>query len=162
MDSGNNGEFAKRSACGCPLTNARRAYVLHVSSYFCAGAVTCVMELVLCPLLSMSHVTWDWQYTMRSLYLLHSIYSGEVCYGSITSTGLDTSSVLHSHTWDSHNDTYFTVCAQGGPLQEEIAAEVYEDELDLRRSRSNLNSSITSAWSEHSLDPDDIRVRTEM
>lgn len=45
----------------------------------------------------------------------------------------------------------------GGPLQEEIAAEVYEDELDLRRSRSNLNSSITSAWSEHSLDPDDIR-----
>ncbi|KAM5135083.1 putative G-protein coupled receptor 179 [Mantella aurantiaca] len=45
----------------------------------------------------------------------------------------------------------------GGPLREEIAAEVYEDELDLRRSRSNLNSSITSAWSEHSLDPDDIR-----
>ncbi|XP_072271016.1 probable G-protein coupled receptor 179 [Pyxicephalus adspersus] len=45
----------------------------------------------------------------------------------------------------------------GGPLQEEIAAEVYEDELDLRHSRSNLNSSITSAWSEHSLDPDDIR-----
>ncbi|XP_069809334.1 probable G-protein coupled receptor 179 [Dendropsophus ebraccatus] len=44
----------------------------------------------------------------------------------------------------------------GGPPREEIA-EVYEDELDLRRSRSNLNSSITSAWSEHSLDPDDIR-----
>ncbi|XP_068118502.1 probable G-protein coupled receptor 179 [Hyperolius riggenbachi] len=45
----------------------------------------------------------------------------------------------------------------GAPHREEIAAEVYEDELDLRRSRSNLNSSITSAWSEHSLDPDDIR-----
>ncbi|XP_041434636.1 probable G-protein coupled receptor 179 isoform X2 [Xenopus laevis] len=45
----------------------------------------------------------------------------------------------------------------GVPPREEIAAEVYEDELDLRRSRSNLNSSITSAWSEHSLDPDDIR-----
>ncbi|XP_053573446.1 probable G-protein coupled receptor 179 [Bombina bombina] len=45
----------------------------------------------------------------------------------------------------------------GGPPREEIAAEVYEDEMDLRRSRSNLNSSITSAWSEHSLDPDDIR-----
>uniref|UniRef100_A0A8C5WGS1 G-protein coupled receptors family 3 profile domain-containing protein n=1 Tax=Leptobrachium leishanense TaxID=445787 RepID=A0A8C5WGS1_9ANUR len=44
----------------------------------------------------------------------------------------------------------------GGPPREEIT-EVYEDELDLRRSRSNLNSSITSAWSEHSLDPDDIR-----
>ncbi|KAG8446886.1 hypothetical protein GDO86_014368, partial [Hymenochirus boettgeri] len=44
----------------------------------------------------------------------------------------------------------------GAPPREEIA-EVYEDELDLRRSRSNLNSSITSAWSEHSLDPDDIR-----
>ncbi|KAJ6658207.1 hypothetical protein lerEdw1_001474 [Lerista edwardsae] len=45
----------------------------------------------------------------------------------------------------------------GTPLREEIAAEVYEDELDLRRSGSYLNSSITSAWSEHSLDPDDIR-----
>ncbi|XP_043911289.1 probable G-protein coupled receptor 179 [Protopterus annectens] len=45
----------------------------------------------------------------------------------------------------------------GVPLREEIAAEVYEDELDMRRSGSYLNSSITSAWSEHSLDPDDIR-----
>ncbi|XP_078501728.1 putative G-protein coupled receptor 179 [Lissotriton helveticus] len=45
----------------------------------------------------------------------------------------------------------------GAPLREEIAAEVYEDEMDLRRSGSYLNSSITSAWSEHSLDPDDIR-----
>ncbi|NXJ43146.1 GP158 protein, partial [Ciconia maguari] len=43
------------------------------------------------------------------------------------------------------------------PLREEIAAEVYEDELDMQRSGSCLNSSITSAWSEHSLDPDDIR-----
>ncbi|NXT41561.1 GP158 protein, partial [Pelecanoides urinatrix] len=45
----------------------------------------------------------------------------------------------------------------GSPLREEIAAEVYEDELDTRRSGSCLNSSIASAWSEHSLDPDDIR-----
>ncbi|XP_040393042.1 probable G-protein coupled receptor 179 isoform X2 [Cygnus olor] len=44
------------------------------------------------------------------------------------------------------------------PLREEIAAEVYEDELDMRRSGSCLNSSIASAWSERSLDPDDIRV----
>ncbi|CAM5178308.1 unnamed protein product [Eretmochelys imbricata] len=43
------------------------------------------------------------------------------------------------------------------PLREEIAAEVYEDELDMRCSGSYLNNSITSAWSEHSLDPDDIR-----
>ncbi|XP_050571380.1 probable G-protein coupled receptor 179 [Cygnus atratus] len=43
------------------------------------------------------------------------------------------------------------------PLREEIAAEVYEDELDMRRSGSCLNSSIASAWSERSLDPDDIR-----
>ncbi|XP_061086402.1 probable G-protein coupled receptor 179 [Conger conger] len=43
------------------------------------------------------------------------------------------------------------------PLREEIAAEVYEDEVDLQRSGSYLNSSFTSAWSEHSLDPDDIR-----
>ncbi|XP_075579128.1 putative G-protein coupled receptor 179 [Pelecanus crispus] len=45
----------------------------------------------------------------------------------------------------------------GSPLREEIAAEVYEDELAMRRSGSCLNSSIASAWSEHSLDPDDIR-----
>ncbi|XP_072741756.1 probable G-protein coupled receptor 179 [Ciconia boyciana] len=43
------------------------------------------------------------------------------------------------------------------PLREEIAAEVYEDELDMQHLGSCLNSSITSAWSEHSLDPDDIR-----
>uniref|UniRef100_A0A672U776 G protein-coupled receptor 179 n=1 Tax=Strigops habroptila TaxID=2489341 RepID=A0A672U776_STRHB len=45
----------------------------------------------------------------------------------------------------------------GSPLREEITAEVYEDELDMRHSGSCLNSSIASAWSEHSLDPDDIR-----
>ncbi|XP_046899850.1 probable G-protein coupled receptor 179 [Hypomesus transpacificus] len=43
------------------------------------------------------------------------------------------------------------------PGREEIAAEVYEDEVDLRRSGSYLNSSFTSAWSDHSLDPEDIR-----
>ncbi|NXG45218.1 GP179 protein, partial [Psilopogon haemacephalus] len=42
-------------------------------------------------------------------------------------------------------------------LREEIAAEVYEDELDVGRSGSCLTSSLASAWSEHSLDPDDIR-----
>jgi hypothetical protein len=36
--------------------------------------------------------------------------------------------------------------------------EVYEDELDLQRSGSYLNSSIASAWSERSLEPGDIRV----
>ncbi|MGH0142870.1 UNVERIFIED_CONTAM: hypothetical protein FKN15_026725 [Acipenser sinensis] len=41
--------------------------------------------------------------------------------------------------------------------REDIAAEAYEDDLDLGRSGSYLNSSIASAWSEHSLDPDDIR-----
>ncbi|XP_051894613.1 probable G-protein coupled receptor 158 [Pristis pectinata] len=45
----------------------------------------------------------------------------------------------------------------GVPLREDIVAEVYEDELDMRCSGSYLNSSITSAWSEHSLDPEDIR-----
>ncbi|NXJ16652.1 GP158 protein, partial [Odontophorus gujanensis] len=43
----------------------------------------------------------------------------------------------------------------GSPLREEIAAEVYEDEVDARR--SGLSSSIASAWSERSVDPDDIR-----
>lgn len=42
--------------------------------------------------------------------------------------------------------------------REEIAAEVYEDEVDLRR--SHLNSSFTSAWSERSVDPDDFRVNS--
>uniref|UniRef100_H0W0E6 G protein-coupled receptor 179 n=1 Tax=Cavia porcellus TaxID=10141 RepID=H0W0E6_CAVPO len=40
---------------------------------------------------------------------------------------------------------------------EEILDEVYEDELELQRSGSYLNSSIASAWSGHSLDPGDIR-----
>ncbi|XP_061685369.1 metabotropic glycine receptor [Syngnathoides biaculeatus] len=43
----------------------------------------------------------------------------------------------------------------GKPGREEIAAEVYEDEVDLRR--SYLNSSFRSAWSERSVDPDDFR-----
>ncbi|XP_044045473.1 probable G-protein coupled receptor 179 isoform X2 [Siniperca chuatsi] len=43
------------------------------------------------------------------------------------------------------------------PGREEIAAEVYEDEVDLRRSGSYLNSSFHSAWSENSVDPDDFR-----
>lgn len=41
--------------------------------------------------------------------------------------------------------------------RDDIATEAYEDELDLGRSGSYLNSSINSAWSEHSLDPEDIR-----
>ncbi|XDV51850.1 hypothetical protein PO909_020653 [Leuciscus waleckii] len=44
------------------------------------------------------------------------------------------------------------------PGREEIAAEVYEEEVELRRSCSYLNNSFTSnCWSDHSLDPDDIR-----
>lgn len=46
----------------------------------------------------------------------------------------------------------------GAPPREEILEEVYEDELDLQRSGSYLDSSIASAWSERSLDPGDIRV----
>ena len=42
--------------------------------------------------------------------------------------------------------------------RDDIATEAYEDELDMGRSGSYLNSSINSAWSEHSLDPEDIRV----
>ncbi|KAM8823377.1 G protein-coupled receptor 158a isoform 2-T2 [Spinachia spinachia] len=45
----------------------------------------------------------------------------------------------------------------GTHMREDIASEAYEDELDMGRSGSYLNSSITSAWSEHSLDPEDIR-----
>ncbi|XP_072319371.1 uncharacterized protein gpr179 isoform X2 [Eucyclogobius newberryi] len=41
------------------------------------------------------------------------------------------------------------------PGRQEIAAEVYEDEVDLRR--SYLNNSFNSAWSEHSVDPEDFR-----
>ncbi|XP_056595019.1 probable G-protein coupled receptor 158 isoform X2 [Triplophysa dalaica] len=45
----------------------------------------------------------------------------------------------------------------GTHIRDDIATEAYEDELDMGRSGSYLNSSITSAWSEHSLDPEDIR-----
>ncbi|KAK9396974.1 putative G-protein coupled receptor [Crotalus adamanteus] len=63
---------------------------------------------------------------------------------------------LQFYTCD--QDRWDYMMAVGSPLREEIAAEMYEDELDLRHSGSFLNSSITSTWSEHSLDPDDIRV----
>ncbi|XP_053186949.1 probable G-protein coupled receptor 179 [Scomber japonicus] len=43
------------------------------------------------------------------------------------------------------------------PVKEEIAAEVYEDEVDMRRSGSYLNSSFHSVWSEPGVDPDDFR-----
>ena len=46
----------------------------------------------------------------------------------------------------------------GTQMRDDIAVEAYEDELDMGRSGSYLNSSITSAWSEHSLYPEDIRV----
>ncbi|XP_053354462.1 probable G-protein coupled receptor 158 [Clarias gariepinus] len=45
----------------------------------------------------------------------------------------------------------------GTHRQDDMTTEAYEDELDMGRSGSYLNSSITSAWSEHSLDPEDIR-----
>ncbi|XP_032284824.1 probable G-protein coupled receptor 179 isoform X1 [Phoca vitulina] len=45
----------------------------------------------------------------------------------------------------------------GAPPREEMVDEVYDDELDLQRSGSYLDSSIASAWSERSLDPGDIR-----
>lgn len=48
---------------------------------------------------------------------------------------------------------------KGTQARDDIATEAYEEELDIGRSGSYLNNSITSAWSEHSLDPDDIRVR---
>ncbi|KAM9713040.1 metabotropic glycine receptor-like [Menidia menidia] len=49
----------------------------------------------------------------------------------------------------------------GTHMRDDIASEAYEDELDMGRSGSYLNSSITSAWSEHSLDPEDIRTPEE-
>lgn len=39
---------------------------------------------------------------------------------------------------------------------------MYEDEVDLRRSHSYLNSSFHSAWSEHSVDPEDFRVNSHV
>ncbi|XP_072297198.1 metabotropic glycine receptor-like [Eucyclogobius newberryi] len=46
---------------------------------------------------------------------------------------------------------------KGTQARDDIATEAYEEELDMGRSGSYLNNSITSAWSEHSLDPEDIR-----
>lgn len=43
--------------------------------------------------------------------------------------------------------------------KEDIASEMYEDEVNLPRSCLHLNNSFKSAcWSDHNLDPDDIRV----
>lgn len=46
------------------------------------------------------------------------------------------------------------------PGREEIAAEVYEEEVDMRRSGSYLNSSFHSAWSDYGVDPEDFRVNS--
>uniref|UniRef100_A0A3B3S196 G protein-coupled receptor 179 n=1 Tax=Paramormyrops kingsleyae TaxID=1676925 RepID=A0A3B3S196_9TELE len=43
------------------------------------------------------------------------------------------------------------------PIRKEMAAEVYEEEVDLQRSCSHFNSSFASAWNEHNMDSDDIR-----
>ncbi|XP_034038660.1 probable G-protein coupled receptor 158 [Thalassophryne amazonica] len=47
--------------------------------------------------------------------------------------------------------------SKGTQARDDIATEAYEEELDMGRSGSYLNNSITSAWSEHSLDPEEIR-----
>ncbi|XP_013858224.1 probable G-protein coupled receptor 158, partial [Austrofundulus limnaeus] len=47
--------------------------------------------------------------------------------------------------------------SKGTQARDDIATEAYEEELDMGRSGSYFNNSITSAWSEHSLDPEDIR-----
>ncbi|XP_077470980.1 metabotropic glycine receptor-like isoform X2 [Stigmatopora argus] len=44
---------------------------------------------------------------------------------------------------------------------DDISTEAYEEELDIGRSVSYPNNSITSAWSEYSLDPEDIRDELE-
>lgn len=44
-------------------------------------------------------------------------------------------------------------------IKEDIASEMYEEEVDLQRSCLHLNNSFKSTcWSDHNLDPDDIRV----
>lgn len=53
----------------------------------------------------------------------------------------------------------FQFLYKGTQARDDIATEAYEEELDIGRSGSYLNNSITSAWSEHSLDPEDIRVK---
>uniref|UniRef100_A0A7N6BXV8 G-protein coupled receptors family 3 profile domain-containing protein n=1 Tax=Anabas testudineus TaxID=64144 RepID=A0A7N6BXV8_ANATE len=47
--------------------------------------------------------------------------------------------------------------SKGTQARDDIATEAYEEELDMGRSGSYPNNSLTSAWSEHSLDPEDIR-----
>ncbi|XP_037537980.1 probable G-protein coupled receptor 158 [Nematolebias whitei] len=47
--------------------------------------------------------------------------------------------------------------SKGNQARDDIATEAYEEELEMGRSGSYFNNSIASAWSEHSLDPEDIR-----
>ncbi|KAK2536459.1 g-protein coupled receptor 158 [Columba guinea] len=56
-----------------------------------------------------------------------------------------------------HTKEYKVFSHSSNNPRDDIATEAYEDELDMGRSGSYLNSSINSAWSEHSLDPEDIR-----
>uniref|UniRef100_A0A3B3WM39 G-protein coupled receptors family 3 profile domain-containing protein n=1 Tax=Poecilia mexicana TaxID=48701 RepID=A0A3B3WM39_9TELE len=65
-------------------------------------------------------------------------------------------SFMHTHVTITVTLTLLLV-PKSKARREEIAAEVYEDELDLRRSASYLNNSFCSAWSERSMDPDDFQ-----
>lgn len=62
------------------------------------------------------------------------------------------------HSWQCIFCEYLQFSHSSNNPRDDIATEAYEDELDMGRSGSYLNSSINSAWSEHSLDPEDIRV----
>uniref|UniRef100_A0A8C3B2A8 G protein-coupled receptor 158 n=1 Tax=Cyclopterus lumpus TaxID=8103 RepID=A0A8C3B2A8_CYCLU len=110
---------------------------------------------------------WDYMMAVAEfLFLLWAVY---LCYAVRTVPSafheprymaiavhneLVLTAIFYSRLYVDYGDT---VDIGGSPERDDIASEAYEDEMDMGRSGSYLNSSITSAWSEHSLDPEDIR-----
>uniref|UniRef100_A0A3B5LW38 G protein-coupled receptor 179 n=1 Tax=Xiphophorus couchianus TaxID=32473 RepID=A0A3B5LW38_9TELE len=90
-----------------------------------------------------------WDYMMAILLF----YLGFHCFFNMDKPNIHFSYMLHFHVLVYRLQFFYEPKAR----REEIAAEVYEDEMDLRRSASYLNNSFCSAWSERSMDPDDFQ-----
>lgn len=89
------------------------------------------------------------------LWMNLSRWSNKVRLGALENTTLSSNGLMAT----AHTTYLLQFSHSSNNPRDDIATEAYEDELDMGRSGSYLNSSINSAWSEHSLDPEDIRVR---
>uniref|UniRef100_A0A3B5LSU6 G protein-coupled receptor 179 n=1 Tax=Xiphophorus couchianus TaxID=32473 RepID=A0A3B5LSU6_9TELE len=96
---------------------------------------------------------WDYMMAVGECGLLRALGTINKSLKPILKLTTSFSYMLHFHVLVYRLQFFYEPKAR----REEIAAEVYEDEMDLRRSASYLNNSFCSAWSERSMDPDDFQ-----